>query len=403
MQPTPRQSESPGVLVAGHICLDIIPSLPGEMELAPGRLVEAGPALLATGGAVANTGIALHRLGVNVQLVGKLGDDLVGAAIRELLERHGAGLGDGMLIAPGEASSYTIILSPPGVDRMFIHAPGCNDTFGADDVPDDLLRSARLMHFGYPPVMARMYSDGGAELARLLRRAKDAGVTTSLDMSMPDAKRAAGRADWRAILAAALPYVDWFVPSVEELLLMLRRPLFERLAAARSEMIEHVPVEVVAELGGEMLDLGARMVALKAGSRGLYLRTGDVAHVGALGRAAPARPADWAGRELWAPCFTVRVAGTTGAGDATIAGLLKGLLNGLPPGETLRVACAVGACSVEATDAVSGVRGWEETVARIAAGWARDQLTIEAPGWRWDARTALWVGPHDRAAGAGSG
>ena len=44
-------------VVAGHICLDIIPQfdtlLPGEFAslFQPGRLIEVGPAILSTGGA----------------------------------------------------------------------------------------------------------------------------------------------------------------------------------------------------------------------------------------------------------------------------------------------------------------------------------------------------------------
>ena len=58
-------------VVAGHICLDIIPALAGEAIPAPGRLVAAGPAVTATGGAVSNTGLALHRLGVPTRLAGR--------------------------------------------------------------------------------------------------------------------------------------------------------------------------------------------------------------------------------------------------------------------------------------------------------------------------------------------
>ena len=38
------------------------------------------------------------------------------------------------LLCLANSSSYSIILSPPNADRMLIHAPGCNATFGADDI-----------------------------------------------------------------------------------------------------------------------------------------------------------------------------------------------------------------------------------------------------------------------------
>src|SRR5258708_36730341 len=95
-----------------------------------------------------------------------------------------------------------------------------------------------------------------------------------------------------------------------------------------------------------------------------------------MGRCRVADGAAWSDRELWAPCFAAQVAGTTGSGDATIAGFLAGLLQGMGPGETMLTACAVGACSIEAVDALSGIRSWPETAERIAAGWARIPLAL---------------------------
>jgi sugar/nucleoside kinase (ribokinase family) len=108
----------------------------------PGRLLNIGPAAISTGGAVANTGMALHRLGVPVRLMGKVGDDLFGRAVLDVLRTGAPHLADGMIVTPGEATSYSIVISPPDIDRSFLHCPGANDTFGADDVPAALRLSA---------------------------------------------------------------------------------------------------------------------------------------------------------------------------------------------------------------------------------------------------------------------
>jgi len=60
--------------------------------------------------------------------------------------------------------------------------------------------------------------------------------------------------------------------------------------------------------------------------------------IDSIGRARPSDPEAWAGVELWAPCFKVAVAGTTGSGDATIAGFLAGLLRDLPAAQALTMA-----------------------------------------------------------------
>jgi sugar/nucleoside kinase (ribokinase family) len=389
------------VVVAGHICLDVFPTLAGGVELfKPGQTVEAGPVVFATGGPVSNTGLALHKLDVPVRLMGKVGDDLFGQAILEILAEHGPELADGMIVAPGEASSYSIILSTPRADRMLIHAPGCNATFSVDDVRYDTLERVQHFHFGYPPLMERMYAANGAELAAIFQRVKELGLTTSLDLCMPDPESAAGRADWHATLTASLPYVDVFLPSAEEILLMLNRPLFERFATlpGTSRPLEHITPHMVSEMGQQLLDMGAKIVALKLGERGLYLRTANASALSQMGRGQVEDVAAWSERELWMPCFAVDVVGTTGAGDATIAGFLAGMLYGMSPEMSLEMGCAVGACSVEAVDAISGIRTWSQTAVRLAKGWPRLPLAfdIAKAGWHWDAENGVWVGPNDR-------
>lgn len=384
------------VVAAGHICVDVIPTfdgpeIPVAQLLAPGGLTKIGPVVASTGGAVSNTGLALHRLGVPVAMMGKVGGDLFGQALLDILEATDPRLARGMIRAPDEPSSYTIVINPPGVDRIFLHCPGPNDTFGAADLDLRTIEQARIFHFGYPPIMQRMYTNGGAELAALLRAARSTGATISLDLSLPDPNSEAGRADWEAILARALPLVDLFEPSIDEIVYMLDRP---RFAALRSG--DALPDGALLHaISSPLLEMGAAIVLLKLGDKGLYMRTtpdrGRLAHTG------KARPVDlqaWAGRELYAPCFQVRMGGTTGAGDCTIAGFLAALLRGSAPEDALISALAVGACSVESPDATSGVPRWEQVQDRMAAGWPHHSLAIDLHGWR-ELDGSLWAGPAD--------
>ncbi len=391
----------PEAIVAGHLCLDVIPDLSvmsaGQFQraFAPGRLLEVGAAALSTGGAVSNVGLALHRLGIRTQLMGKIGRDLFGQAITQVIASFDPRLVDGMIVDDAAISSYTVVINPPGIDRIFLHCPGANDTFGAGDIRDDLLAGARIFHFGYPPLMRRMYEDGGAELAAIFRRAKAAGITTCLDMALPDPASAAGQADWRSILHATLPYVDIFLPSIEETLYALHRPIYDRLQAAATDhdITSLVTPELLSDVSSELLAAEVKAVGLKLGGRGLYLRTAGVEAWHNAGRGAPVDLAAWAGKELWTPCFRVNVAGTTGSGDATIAGFLAGLLRGLGAEEAVCMAAAVGACNIEAPDALSGIRPWEATAERVAAGWPRHPMRLAAPGWRFDDQQSLWIGP----------
>jgi sugar/nucleoside kinase (ribokinase family) len=335
---------------------------------------------------VSNTGLALHKLGISTQLMGKVGDDLFGQAVKQLMSAYDPHLADSMVVDKTVSTSYTVVINPPGVDRIFLHCPGANDTFNGEDVPYELLATASLFHFGYPPIMRLMYADGGGQLAEIFRRAKETGVTCSLDMALPDPASAAGRADWPTILKKTLPYLDIFLPSIEEILFMARRETYEELCrqAGSPNFLPLLTPELLSDLSRELQELGAKIVCFKLGDRGFYLRTPARPVIESLGRACPSHPAAWANQELWASCFEVELVGAAGSGDTTIAGFLAALLRDMSPQEAVTAAVAVGACNVEAADTLSGLRSWEETMARIAAGWSRRKLVLEAPGWQFD-------------------
>jgi sugar/nucleoside kinase (ribokinase family) len=390
-------AQSKSAVVAGHICVDVIPNLDGfpagkfAEKFTPGRLVDVGPATFSTGGAVSNTGLSMHRLGIPTRLAGKVGTDPFAGIVRSIVDSYSTELSTGLVTSSGSPTSYTLVICPPGVDRIFLHCPGANDTFCADDLDYSMIAQADLFHFGYPPLMRRMFEKDGAELVEIFRRAKATGVTTSLDMALPDPTSPAGQAAWEKIVPAVAPYLDIFLPSIEEILYMIRRPLYQQLRA-NGDILDQLTPDLLQSLGDELLGLGVKIVLLKLGDRGIYLHTAGAQALAQMGRSAPADPTAWADQHLWAPCFQVQVVGTTGSGDATIAGFLAALLRGLPAREAATFAVAVGACNVEAPDALTGVRSWEETCARIAAGWARRPLQVSAPGWAFDEEYHLWAG-----------
>ena len=148
------------VIVAGHICLDITPLFPEQKVeniadfLLPGKSIETKNVDVHTGGAVANTGLAMQILGADVSLMGKVGDDPFGEMVLSILKKYDAD--QGMIVAQGEATSSSIVLAIPGIDRMFLHNPGANHTFQPEDIPEKDLEKAALFHYGYPSVMASM-------------------------------------------------------------------------------------------------------------------------------------------------------------------------------------------------------------------------------------------------------
>jgi len=295
-----------------------------------------------------------------------VGNDVFGHAFLDALRDVDPRLADGMSIVEGEDTSYSIVISPPRTDRTFVHCPGANETFAVDDVGVEQLAGVRVLHIGYPPLMRRMYEDGGAGLLRLLQRAQTADLVTSLDLCDFDGDSAVGQVDWAGFLQRVLPGVDIFAPSLGELTLMLDR----RRISPSDVGLDRA---VLRGLAQRAISMGASVVVIKLGEKGLYLRT--TAEGGRLARMSQSLGLDgeaWRDKEVLAPCFEARsVAGTTGSGDAAIAGLLAALLRGDGPVAAATGAAAVGTCSVEAPDATKGIRPWPEVESRLAGGWAR--------------------------------
>ena len=62
-----------------------------------------------------------------------------------------------VICSENEATSYSVILAVPGIDRIFLHNPGANNTFMAKDISREVLEETALFHFGYPSLMRNMY------------------------------------------------------------------------------------------------------------------------------------------------------------------------------------------------------------------------------------------------------
>ena len=390
------------VVVAGHLCLDLIPGFAPDraytMEgiLSPGRLLEVRALCLGTGGPVSNTGIPLVKLGMKVAFLAKVGDDEIGRLTLKLLKRWGNVSGIGR--SADVPSSYSVVLALPGIDRIFLHCPGANDTLRGEDIDAAVCGKARLFHLGYPPLMRSLYENGGEELARIYRRIKALGLTTSMDMAWPDPGSDAGRMDWRPLFEGVLPHVDLFAPSVEEALYMADPERWQALSSdSDGDLLDRLEEGDFTALSQKFLDWGAAIVGLKAGHRGFYLRTAGRERIEQCGRARPHDFGEWSERELWMPAYcAASIASTTGAGDCSLAGFLAAFLRGETPERCLAAATALGYQNLASHDAVSGVLDWNATLAMI-----EDRALTRYPHqlsrhWRVDADRQVAHGIEDR-------
>ncbi len=355
-------------VVAGYLGMDIAPGFSGQSVpaplgelLRPGKLVQVDGLNMALGGVVANTGLAMQKFGKRVRLMGLVGNDILGDIVLRKLHDHG--VTDGIRRTARAGTAYGIVIAPPGTDRIFLEDPGCNTLMSTADLDFTAIARSRLFHFGYPTLMQRMLANCGAELLRMFKRVHKLGVATSLDMTLPDPDSPAGKADWQAVLAAVLPHVDIFVPSLEEVMFMMEPKRYARLlaAAGAGDVINAVPQDMIASLGDRIMAYGVKVLMIKAGHRGAYLQTGDVGILNAT-TALKVPTKSWNDRNLWVPACAVdpdRIKNACGAGDCAVAGFLCAMLDGYDIATASKYAMLAGRDNLYGVDALSGLSNWK--------------------------------------------
>lgn len=297
-----------GILVA-----DLV-GKPVDVFPARGQLSLVDQLELHSGGCAANTGVALQKIGVDTGIIGKVGNDGLGDFMVGAIERNGIDP-TGIVRDPSVGTSGTMVMVHSDGERSFIHYLGANATLVEEDVDFGLLEGTRILHVAGSFLMPGL---DGEPTARILKKAQEMGITTSLDTAW-DSK---GR--WMSLLKPCLPHMDYAVPSIEE---------------ARQVTGKQDPADVAKVL----MDYGVKIVALKMGSEGCYIRSSDT--------------------ELRIPIFEVEAIDALGAGDCFAAGFLTGVIHGWDLEKTGRFANAVGALCVMALGATTGVRSLEETLA----------------------------------------
>jgi ribokinase len=268
---------------------DVVPTF-GQRE----QLVDHAELVLGGSGAIMAAGAA--RLGLEVAMVARVGDDPLGTVMIETLNATGVDT-RAVIRTAGAPTGICVHLARPD-DRAMLTALGALSRLRVEDVPDGLLGAARHVHVSSP-----FLQDG---LRPGLRALAGKARSSSLDTGWDPRER------WDVELDA----FDVLLPNAEEVLRLAGRDDGDVEAAAR-DLARRGPVVVV-----------------KLGEEGALATDG-----GEIVRAA-GRP--------------VEVVDATGAGDSFDAGFLAGRLNGDDLETALALACACGALSTQRAGGTAG-------------------------------------------------
>jgi ribokinase len=154
------------LLVIGDIAWDIF--IRPEGDLVRGSDV-LGTVDVMPGGAAANVAVWARRLGADVTLVGKIGDDTLGTLMHTHL--RGEGVGHHVITTPGGPSTRVGILVSADGEHSFVIDHTKVLRFEEGDAPPSLLEASDAVFFnGYDIFLARSATFLGALLAEARRR-----------------------------------------------------------------------------------------------------------------------------------------------------------------------------------------------------------------------------------------
>ncbi len=302
----------PDVSVIGLYILDVlgrpvtrIPDGGGVDFIEEIRLTVAGTA----GGTIIGTA----KLGLKSLAVGAVGDDEKADWVLMTMQKHGIDTSV-MQRLKDVPTSATILNIRPNGERPALHVRGASDHFDVTPELYDTVFSAPIIHLGGTGLLKKL--DGPQSLT-LLKEAKKRGCIVTFDLIAANAETA-------AIVKPLLPYIDYFMPSIEE-----AKDMSGQGNAA--------------DCAKFYLDHGAKCCVFTLGGDGAYYAHNDGSHI-------------------TSPAYEIEVVDTTGCGDAFDAGYITAIHHKMDVETSLRFAQATAGLVATGLGSDAGIQSFEHTL-----------------------------------------
>lgn len=287
--------------------LSLVDHFPSQEEVQ-----QAGAMTVQGGGPVATAMVTLARLGARVTMLDVVGDDWRSRLIRDEFEREGVSTEYLKLAEERTSSLASILVRQSDGARTIVFAPGTAPELAAEDVPRELILSAKILHLN-----GRHW--GACLLACYY--AREGQVLVSFD---------GGAHRYRPQLRELVPLTD---------ICIIARDFAQRYTGQSD-------LRTAAET---LWREGPDLVVITDGTQGswIYPQTGEAFHQ---------------------PAFLMpAVVDTTGCGDAYHGAFLFGLARGLSLEETAALASAVAALNSQHLGGRIGLPTLDQALAFLSA------------------------------------
>jgi sugar/nucleoside kinase (ribokinase family) len=300
------------VTCLGIIVADVIAKTVDHLP-ATGKLELIEQLELHLGGCASNAAVDLEKIGIKTAVIGRVGDDGFGSFAINEMQKNGVNT-EGILISSTSRTSASVVSVHSSGERSFLHQIGANADFTVEDINFSIIQDAKILFIAGALLMP---SFDGIPSAEVLKRAQSSGIITVMDTAWDSTGK------WMKHIAPCLPYLDYFMPSVEE----------AEMIAGKSDP---------EEIANVFLEAGAKTVVIKLGSKGCLIKTKN-------------------GVKFSIAAFSgIRAVDTTGAGDSFAAGFIAGLVKGWDLKDCGEFANAAGAHCVMKLGATSGIKPMNE-------------------------------------------
>jgi sugar/nucleoside kinase (ribokinase family) len=269
---------------------------------------------LTVAGTAAGTAVDLAKLGAKVVVMGAVGEDEPGNFLEDTMKRYGIDT-TYLRRKHGVQTSATMLPIRPNGERPALHVLGANGELGLEDVAFEAIEGASFLHLGGTYLLPKL---DGEPTRDVLKFAKEHGVVTTLDML------AIERPDMLEVIEPCLPYVDYFMPGIDEARMICRLD-------DRQDLIRFFH------------DRGVGATVFKMGAEG--------SSIAVRGE-----------KEIRLPAHKVPVVDSTGCGDAYCAGFIVGLSHGWDLERAGRLATAASAQVITGLGSDAGIVDLEGTL-----------------------------------------
>jgi len=297
-------------IVVGELNVDLILN---QIESFPevGKEKLADNMTLTLGSSSAIFASNLSALGMRVSFIGKIGNDIFGRFCKDQLNEKG--VDTSMLIQSDDLKTGATVILNFAEDRAMITHQGAMKHLGITDISHEMLSMARHLHFSSYFLQPGFKND----LDRLFKMAKEAGLTTSLDVQWDPVEQ------WEFDFKKILLYVDIFLPNEAELLNLTGKDTIDAALNA---------------FGGV-----GKFILIKKGKEGSLLSYNDKIVNGKS-------------------FLNDKVVDAIGAGDSFNAGFIFKFIQGSPPEDCQTFGNLIGAISTTGSGGTKAFTNYEETM-----------------------------------------